>query len=161
MRSEAETNLALSRYADMVRRICFVHLRNHTEVEDVFQDVFLKYVLSDKQFESEEHEKAWIIRVATNACKDLLKSFTRKNVGSLEEWLDMAAPINDDDLGVLEAITRLPTKYRTVIYLFYYEEYTAVEIAAILRRGNNTIYTWLDRARKQLRIQLGGDTLER
>lgn len=96
MRSEAEANLALSRYADMVRRICFVHLKNHTEVEDVFQEVFLKYVLSDKHFESDEHEKAWLIRVSINACKDILKSFIRRNVRSLNDYLYTPAITNED-----------------------------------------------------------------
>ena len=77
MRSEQEVNRALERYADMVRRICMLHLKNFADTEDIFQTVFLKYALSSVPFESEEHEKAWLIRVTVNACKDLLKSFFR------------------------------------------------------------------------------------
>lgn len=75
MRSEEEANRAIGRYADTVRRICMVHLKNESDTEDIFQTVFLKYVLHSAPFESEEHEKAWIIRVTINACKDLMKSF--------------------------------------------------------------------------------------
>lgn len=75
MRSNQEVNSAIERYADTVRRICFVHLKNYSDTEDIFQTVFLKYALSSAAFENEEHEKAWFIRVTINACKDLLKSF--------------------------------------------------------------------------------------
>ena len=75
MRTEQEVNRVLERYSDTVRRLCMVHLKNYHDSEDIFQTVFLKYVLSSVSFESEEHEKAWFIRVTINACRDLLKSF--------------------------------------------------------------------------------------
>ena len=77
MRSEWEANRAIDRYADLVRRVCMIHLKNHADTEDIFQTVFLKYVTGTTEFESEEHEKAWFIRVTINACKDLLRSFFR------------------------------------------------------------------------------------
>lgn len=76
MRSEQEANRALDLYSDTVRRICMIHLKNYADTEDIFQTVFLKYVLSSTVFKNEEHEKAWFIRVTINACKDLLKSFS-------------------------------------------------------------------------------------
>lgn len=75
MRSEQEVNRAIEQYADTVRRLCMLHLKNYADTEDIFQTVFLKYVLSSVVFENEEHEKAWFIRVTINACRDLLKSF--------------------------------------------------------------------------------------
>ena len=80
MRSEAEVNHAVEKYADMVQRICFVHLKNQADTEDVFQNVFLKYMLHDEAFFDDEHEKVWLLRVSINACKDYLKSFFRRNV---------------------------------------------------------------------------------
>ena len=74
MRSEEEACRAIDQYADTVRRICMVHLKNYSDTEDIFQTVFLKYVLHTAPFDSPEHEKAWIIRVTINACKDSLKS---------------------------------------------------------------------------------------
>ena len=80
MKSSSEADRAVEKYADTVRRVCFMHLKNKSDIEDVFQEVFLKYILHDDPFESEEHEKAWIIRVTINACKDVFKSFFRRNV---------------------------------------------------------------------------------
>ena len=85
MKSEEEAGRAIEQYADMVRRICMIHLKNYEDAEDIFQTVFLKYVLRSMPFESEAHEKAWFIRVTINACKDLLKSFFRSRTVSLDE----------------------------------------------------------------------------
>lgn len=75
MRSEEEVNAAVERYSDTIRRICMIYLKNHADTEDIFQTVFLKYILNENTFENGEHEKAWFIRVTINACKDLLKNF--------------------------------------------------------------------------------------
>lgn len=157
MKNEAEAGRVIEKYADTVRRICFIHLHNYNDVEDVFQDVFLKYILYDKPFENEEHERAWLIRVAINACKDVFKSFFRQKVCSLEEVDREPLFIQDESRGVLEAVLKLPEHYKNVIYLFYYEGYSAVEIAKMLGRKENTIYTWLSRARSELKERLGGD----
>lgn len=130
---------------------------NHADTEDIFQTVFLKYALWDAPFESEAHEKAWFIRVTLNACKDLLKSFFRSRTVSLEGLPDLAAQAAPEYSPVLEAVLALPQKYRDVIYLHYYEGYTAAEIGSILKKNTNTIYTLLSRAREQLRETLGGD----
>jgi RNA polymerase sigma-70 factor (ECF subfamily) len=159
MRNEAAVNRALELYADTVRRICFIHLKNHADVDDVFQDVFLKYLLHDNPFESDAHEKAWLIRVAINTCKDVLKSFFRKNVTSFDELYDEPFHFHEQESEVLDAVLKLPEKYRDVIYLHYYEGYSAVEIAKITGKKVNTIYTWLDRARKNLKDSLGGESI--
>lgn len=160
MKNDYETAAAIDRYADTVRRICLLHLKNEQDTEDIFQTVFLKYALYDKDFSSDEHEKAWIIRVTINACKDLLKSFYRKNTVALDLIQDTAVFPDDESSYVLEAVLSLPKKYKDVIYLFYYEGYTAVEIAKIVDKKENTIYTLLARARKILKDKLGGDDFE-
>nr|WP_297275650.1 sigma-70 family RNA polymerase sigma factor [uncultured Agathobaculum sp.] len=157
MRSEQEANRAIERYADTVRRICMIHLKNHADTEDIFQNVFLKYVLSTAVFESEEHEKAWFIRVTINACRDLLKSFFRSRTVSLDTLLDQPAELTQTDHTVLEAVLALPPKYRDVVYLHYYEGYTAPQIGQILKKNVNTIYTLLGRAKQALKETLGGD----
>ncbi len=157
MRSEQEANRAIERYADTVRRICMIHLKNHADTEDIFQNVFLKYVLSTTAFESEEHEKAWFIRVTINACRDLLKSFFRSRTVSLDTLLDQPAELTQEDHTVLEAVLALPPKYRDVVYLHYYEGYTAPQIGQILKKNVNTIHTLLGRAKQALRETLGGD----
>lgn len=157
MRSEQEANRAIERYADTVWRICMIHLKNHADTEDIFQNVFLKYVLSTAVFESEEHEKAWFIRVTINACRDLLKSFFRSRTVSLDTLLDQPADLTETDRTVLDAVLALPPKYRDVVYLHYYEGYTAPQIGKILHKNVNTIYTLLNRAKQALRETLGGD----
>ena len=157
MRTEQEVNIAIERYADLVLRLGMVYLKNKDDAEDVFQNVFLKYTLYPKLFESPEHEKAWLIRVTVNACKDCLKNYFRRNTVSLEVLQDCAPEMDDDRYRVLEAVWALPKAYRDVIYLHYYEGYTAPEIAGILNRNPNTVYTHLHKAKELLREALGGD----
>lgn len=160
MRSEWEANRAIDRYADLVRRVCMIHLKNHADTEDIFQTVFLKYVTGTTEFESEEHEKAWFIRVTINACKDLLRSFFRSRTVSLDDLLEQPDKVPEDHREVLEAVLALPDKYRDVVYLHYYEGYTAPEIGTILHKNPNTVYTLLTRARDELRKMLGGEDFE-
>lgn len=160
MRSETEVNRAIERYSNMVRRLCLIHLKNYADTEDIFQNVFLKYALSSVAFETEEHEKAWLIRVTINACKDLLKSFFHSRVVSLDELIEVPMEMQEDQREVLEAVLSLPQKYREVIYLHYFEDYTAPEISRILGKKVNTIYTLLTRSRQMLREKLGGDGYE-
>ena len=160
MRSEWEANRAIDRYADLVRRVCMIHLKNHADTEDIFQTVFLKYVTGTTEFESEEHEKAWFIRVTINACKDLLRSFFRSRTVSLDDLLEQPDQVPEDHREVLEEVLALPDKYRDVVYLHYYEGYTAPEIGTILHKNPNTVYTLLTRAREELRKMLGGEDFE-
>mgnify|MGYP001852864992 FL=1 len=158
MRGEQEVNRAIEAYGNLIRRICLIHLKNHADTEDIFQTVFLKYLLSSAEFQSREHEKAWFIRVTANACRDLLKSAFRRRAVSLDVLTDQPGELSEDNREVLEAVLGLPEKYRDVIYLFYYEEYTAPEIAEILKKNTNTVYTLLSRAKKILKEKLGGET---
>lgn len=156
MRSEEEVSRAIDTYADLVRRLCLVRLKSREDTEDIFQTVFLKYLQHTKPFESAEHEKAWLIQVTLNACRDLLRFWARRPTVPLEELTAQAVP-ESEDRGVLEAVLSLPQKYRDTVYLHYYEGYSAPEIGALLGRNTNTVYTLLNRARAMLREKLGGD----
>lgn len=160
MCTEQETSRAIELYSDMIRRICLLHLKNHADTEDVFQEVFLKYVPRGAVFESVEHERAWLIRVTVNACKDLLKSLFRRKTVSLEVLSEEAASISSEQHATLEAVLALPEKYKDVIYLHYYEGYNAREIGRILKKKENTVYSLLSRGRELLRQELGGDVIE-
>ena len=92
-----------------------------------------------------------------NACKDLLKSFFRSRITSLDEILEQAADMQEENNEVLEAVLSLPSKYRDVVYLHYYEGYTAPEIGRLLKKNVNTVYTLMTRSRHLLREKLGGD----
>ncbi len=146
---------ALRKHADMVRRLCFVYLRSGTDVDDIFQEVFLKLLQRDTPFESDEHEKAWLIRVASNRCKDTIKSFWRSKVDLTDEmevrWED------PEEKEILQVVLSLPQKYKDVVYLHYYEGYSVPEMAQILERNENTIYSHLHRAREIMRKMLGGN----
>lgn len=157
MRSEQEVNRAIEQYADTVRRVCLLYLKNSADTEDIFQEVFLKYALSSAVFETEAHEKAWILRVAINQCKDLLKSFFRSKTVPLEAIENLPADIPQENRTVLDAVLRLPPKYKEVVYLHYYEGYSASEIGQMLHKNENTVYTLLSRARKMLKEKLGGE----
>ena len=157
MKSTEDVNRVMEAYADMVRRICFVHLKNRHDTEDVFQNVYMKYLLYEGSFESNEHEKAWFVRVTINACTDWLRTLSRRKWVPLDVLAEESVVLDNPSKEVLEAVLKLPEKSRDVIYLFYYEEYSAVQIAKILGKKENTIYTWLSRAKDILREQLGGE----
>ena len=154
MRSEEEASRAIDLYGDTVKRICMIHLKNYADTEDIFQTVFLKYVLKSPEFHSTDHEKAWIIRVTINACRDLLKSFFHSRTLPLDSLREKPGEPAPDHSDVLEAVLALPSKCKDVIYLYYYEEYSAEEIGQILRKNKNTVYTLLNRGRQLLRSSL-------
>ena len=160
MKTHAEISNAIDKYADTVSRICYLHTNSCADSDDIFQSVFLKYMTKAPNFRDDEHEKAWLIRVTINLCKDSFKSYFRRNTTGLGEVQEISAEANEDLSYVREAVKRLPENYRNVIYLFYYEEYSAVEIANILHRNVNTIYTWLSRGKDILRNELGGNFFE-
>ena len=148
----------LNTYSDMVRRICYLYLRSNADVEDVFQEVFLKLLNQKTPFESAEHEKAWIIRVTINKCKDILKNFWHNKIVSIE---NIEMPFEDSHQGeLLKVVLSLPKKYKDVIYLLYYEEYTVPEIAKLLKKNENTIYSQLHRAKILIKQKLGGKELD-
>ena len=154
MRSEEEARRAIGLYGDTVRRICMVHLKNYADTEDVFQTVFLKYVLHSASFDSDEHEKAWIIRVTINACRDQLKSFFHSRTVPLDSLIEKPGEIPEDHREILKAVLSLPAKYKDAVYLYYFEGYSASEIASILKKNVNTVYTLLNRARHLLKNRL-------
>ncbi len=157
MRSEEEVERAIERCADTVVRLCMVYFGNRADADDVFQTVMLRYALSETVFENAEHEKAWVIRVTVNVCKDMLKSAARRRSAPLEAASCVPAKTPESQHEVLDAVMTLPEKYRSVIYLHYYEGYTAPEIAELLGKNANTVYTLLTRARKRLAKLLGGE----
>lgn len=160
MRTEAEVNRAIDEYADMVRRISFMYLKNQADTEDIFQNVFLKYLLYPEPFAGAEHEKAWLIRISINACKDLLKSAFRRSV-PLDAIAERGVRMSEGQSEMTTAVLGLPKKYKEVIYLFYYERYTAVEIAEMTEKPVNTVYSLLGRARDILKKTLGGEAFEK
>lgn len=143
---------ALQKYSDMVYRICFVYLGNRPEVDDVFQEVFFKLLQKQVSFTSMDHEKAWLIRVTINQCKDVVKGFWWKRI-DLAENVELPG-YDPDERDILMEVLSLPQKYKDVIYLYYYQEYTVPQMVQILKRSENTIYSQLHRARELMRQKL-------
>lgn len=146
-------------YADAILRLSYTYLKNTQDAQDVCQTVFVKLLTEPREFESGEHERAYILRMAANACKDLLKSPWYRRTCDLEACAQVAAPETPDG-SVLAAVNTLPSHYRAVIYLFYYEGYQAAEIGKILGVPTATVHTRLARGRARLRELLGGDSYE-
>lgn len=146
----SETESIIRKYGDMVYRIAFVNMKKRHISDDIYQDVFLKLVKQNRIFDSEEHLKAWLIRTTVNCCKDYRKSYWFKNI-IFEETEQPSAESAEKTGYVTECVQRLPEKYRTVIHLYYYEEYSIKEIAEILDSKENTISSLLSRGRNKLK----------
>ena len=150
---EFQARRLVDQYADMILRISYQYLKQTCDAEDICQTVFLKYLSSNMQFENAEHEKAWIIRTTINACKDHLKSAFFRRTVALDEAANLCAP-PVPDTEILEAVKALPANYRICIYLYYYEEYSASEIARMLGKSEATVSQYLSRGRRKLRACL-------
>lgn len=156
--TNAKIAAALGTYSDMIYRICYLYLGNSPDVEDVFQEVFLKLLQRQIPFASAEHEKAWLIRVTSNRCKDMVKSFWRKRVDLKEKLEPSFEDLAENE--IMQVIISLPRKYKDIIYLYYYEGYTVPQMAEILQCKPNTIYSNLHRARALIKQKLGGNADE-
>ncbi len=143
----------LEKYSKMLIKLAFTYVKNMADAEDITQDVFVSLIKRGNSFENEEHEKAWLIRVTINNCKNQLKSSWNKLKVPLEEDISYMPKEGSD---VLAMVLDLPSKYRTVIHLHYYENYSINEIAGILRKKPATIGTWLARGRNLLKSKLIG-----
>ena len=134
----------INQYANMVYQLAFARTRNKSDAEDVFQNVFLKYIRKNPNFNEEEHRKAWLIRVTINCSKTLLLSSWYKKTEPLE---DVFVIEDKESVDLYQELNQLPSKYREVIHLFYYEDLSIAEISKILGRKESTTRTQLTRAR--------------
>ena len=143
----------INKYSDMVYRLAMTRTGKREHSEDVFQEVFLRLSKKMPNFKSEEHEKAWLIRVTINCSKNLLNSAFLRHKSDAEKELTFE---NEDRHEIYYAVLELPLKYRTIIYLYYYEGYKIDEISRILKTNENTVKSQLARAREKLKTKLEG-----
>ncbi len=141
-------------YADRVFAAAFSVCRNQADADDAVQDTFIKYNFTDTDFRDENHIKAWLLRVAINRAKDIRASFWKRNRVSWEDYMDGLTFEEPEDSHLFEAVMRLPDRYRTVIHLYYYEEYSIREIAGILHSRDGTVKSRLSRGRSLLKSLL-------
>ena len=143
-----EIEYILHTYGNMLFRLSFAMLGNASDAEDVVQETLIKYIEKAPEFESEEHKKSWLIRVASNRCKDLIRSHKRHEVVELEEWNSL---VNETiDSGILEALMTLPEKFRLVLILYYVEEYRIEDIAKIIGKTKSAVKMRLQKGRRLL-----------
>lgn len=141
-------------HVDMVYRICFMFLKNSTDTEDAVQAVFMKVIEKEKVFDSQEHEKAWLIVTAQNYCKNKLKHWWGKNIEFDHNQHDQAYQHEGNE--ILELVMKLPEKFKIPIYLHYYEGYKTDEIAQLLEINASTLRSQLKKGREILRLEIGG-----
>lgn len=159
LRADKELAAVYQRHSKTVYRLCYMYLQNVADAEDAVQSVFLKLILSKKTFQDTEHEKAWLITTSKNHCNNVLKNWWRVSRVNLEDIPDMIVWDDDRERSkeVFSKLFALPEKYKTVLYLYYFEGYTTKEMASMLHRNESTIRTHLQRGREQLKIDLGGN----
>ena len=144
-------------YGDMVYRLALVRTRSVADAEDVVQEVFLRCLKHNPVFQSAEHQKAWLLKVAVNCSKTLLGSAFRRHSVPEDAMGELVSEDDSPDSTVYDAVLKLPEKYRTAIHLYYYEDYTVKEIASLMRTTESTVKSWLHRARGMLKETLGGE----
>lgn len=148
----------IRRNSDRVYRLAYSLVRTRSDADDIYQEVFLRYVRKAPVFDNAEHEKAWFMRVTVNCCKNFWKSPWMKRRSAYEDDAfeqSAAGMTGEEDTLLIETVKRLPEKYRAVIHLFYYEQLSVEEIGRITRTKASTVRTRLTRARRLLKALLG------
>lgn len=141
---------AVAAYSNMLYKICIVMLCNEQDAQDAIQETFCRYLEKKPDFTDSEHEKAWLIQVITNICRDMLRFRFRHPKVSIDEITDSYA--SSDDKDILTELLDLPIRHRTVIYLYYVEGYQVREVASLLKISEHAVKKRLQRGREQLRL---------
>lgn len=141
-------------YKDNIYAAAFNICKSAADAEDVVQDTFLQYYMTKKEFDDEKHIRYWILRVAINKAKNIQSSFRRKKEMSLEDYVETLMFETPESRELFEEVMKLPEKYRVVIHLFYYEDYSVKEIAKILRTTESSVKVRLSRGRAKLKDSL-------
>lgn len=156
---QAETNgraeMILTRFGDSILRYAYTYLHNMSDAEEVLQDTLVQFLKTAPEFESENHEKAWLLRVAANLSKNRIRYNKLRETDELND--ELAAEEREDLSFVWEAVKSLPVKYREVIHLFYHEGYQTAQIAKVLGRNESTVRSDLRRGREKLKEVLKGE----
>lgn len=150
---KADIEDVLARYSTMIYRLAFARVKSSHDADDILQEVFLRYMRSSVTFRDEEHRKAWLIRTTINCGKSLLTSAWFRRISPMDDSLYTEM---EEHSEVYHAVMELSVKYRTVIHLFYFEEYSVAEIAYLTNMKISTVKSQLHRARNLLREKLKG-----
>ena len=149
-----ETQALAETYRDRLFAAAFQVCGNAADAEDAAQEALLRYHTSEKQFESEQHIRAWLLRVAINCAKNVSRSFFRRNTVPLEDYMDSLEFDSGESREIFREVMSLPETYRLVIHLYYYEDYTVAEIGRILGLTESNVKVRLSRGRQLLKKAL-------
>ena len=149
-----ETQALAETYRDRLFAAAFQVCGNAADAEDAAQEALLRYHISEKQFESEQHIRAWLLRVAINCAKNASRSFFRRNTVPLEDYMDSLEFDSGESREIFREVMNLPETYRLVIHLYYYEDYSVAEIGRILGLTESNVKVRLSRGRKLLKKAL-------
>ncbi len=141
----------IEQYQDNLYAVAFNVCKNQEDAEDVVQDAFLQYYTCRKEFENEQHIRAWLIRIVINKAKNMNRTFWRRNKLSLEDYMETLTFETPESETLFETVMGLPEKYRIIVHLFYYEDYSVREIADILNISESNVKIRLMRARTLLK----------
>lgn len=162
LKPENDIDIVIKTYSDMVYRLAYSNLSSKSDADDIYQEVFLRYIKAIKKettFESEEHRKAWFIRVTVNCCKSFHTSAWNRHKAELDDTFYSSddSTFDDKKIDFFNAMKKLPQKYRAVLHLFYYEQLSIEDIATVLETKSATVRTHLSRARALMKKELEGD----
>ena len=149
-----ETQALAETYRDRLFAAAFQVCGNAADAEDAAQEALLRYHISEKQFESEQHIRAWLLRVAINCAKNVIRSFFRRNTVPLEDYMDSLEFDSGESREIFREVMNLPETYRLVIHLYYYEDYSVAEIGRILGLTESNVKVRLSRGRQKLKKAL-------
>jgi len=160
--SNEDIEFIMEKYANGIYQLALVKTKNPDQASDIFQEVFYKLTKSRKPFESEEHTKAWLIRVTLNCCVNMWQSAWFRHTVPIAEYEEKSEKGSeteslDQDDDVYKSVMKLPEKYRVPIHLFYYEELSLAEISNVMGIKSNTVATRLNRGRNLLKENLKGE----
>jgi RNA polymerase sigma factor, sigma-70 family len=158
MLTEEEIVDIYNRHVNTIYRVCYIYMKNKHDTEDMVQNTFIKLMNNKKKFETIEHEKAWLITTATNNCKNNIKHWWKKNINI--DYMEEASDELKSD-NTIHLILTLPNKYKSVIYMYYYEGYSTIEIAQILNMKEATVRSNLSRGRLLLKDIIRGEENEK
>lgn len=150
---------AVKRNSQRLYMLALSFTKNHSDAEDIMQDVFLKLLKHNKSFNNEEHLDKWLTVVCVNESKNYIKSPFRKNTVFLDEAKDLYTFDTVNDYDIFKSVMSLPKKERTAIHLFYYEDLPVKEIAKMLKIKESAVKTRLSRGRKHLKEMLGDELI--
>jgi len=145
---------AVHMYKDNVFRAAYYICKNRPDAEDICQETFLAYFKDSTEFESEEHVKAWLLRTAINRSRSLFRQLWRRNTEPLEEYMEFTEEKKDSYADLLSAVLSLPVRCRTIVHLFYYEDYKIREISQLLGISEGAVKSQLNRGRALLKEKL-------